>query len=432
MNSPTHRAAVDAEGNIILPGAGNRVSEKTVFIEEEGDMKEGVWYESAPEPSFAWDTTGEEEIETEVVMTEEIIEDEVAADEAAALGARVLETTNEVWNTVRTNVYRVTNDTVHEGMRQYRASVEDAGIAGVEAVQSTTSAIRRTWSFLTQPVWVPGRNKKPVQHGRGVLFLLDTVRFGGTFATLFSVLFVGLNYQSFWAIAESYVDPLAQVTGIKADDSGLDDDVADKLKKIPSLAVAGQTDGGMIDFLPLVGPPDNRLIIPKLNLNVPIVIPPTDALIAEDWKKLEEEIQAGLQDGVVHYPGTARPGQAGNFFVTGHSSYFPWAPGAYKSVFARLHELNVGDEYWVFYNGDKHRYVIQEEKEIKPSDVTVLDQPVGKRIGTLMTCTPVGTTLRRLILVSQEVDAVTGLALDVGERTHEEALPQMKLDLLPI
>lgn len=431
-SNPLHyRAALDAEGNIILPGVAAQEVKAVVQIEDEDGvytMEEGVWYtpatEAAPVTAFAWDTTDEEEDMPVVAMEEEV--EEIIAEEFF----EEKEVPSYMWATVREKMYRVTNEAVTESVKQYKTSIEDGTRVSAQAANTIGTAFKRTWSFLTQPVWVPGKRSEPVQHSRGVLFMLDTIRFGGTFAALFMVLFVSLNYQSFWAIAQSYVDPLAQVTGISSP-GDLDRNVAEKLKRIPALAVAGQSDGSMLDFLPPVGPPDNRIMIPKLNLNVPIVVPPNDALISEDWKKLEEEIQESLQDGVVHYPGTARPGQAGNFFVTGHSSYFPWAPGQYKSVFARLHELKAGDEYWVFYNGDRYRYIIQEKKEIKPADVSVLDQPVGKRIGTLMTCTPVGTTLRRLIIVAQEVDPVTGLALNVGEH-HREEMPQMKMDMLPI
>jgi LPXTG-site transpeptidase (sortase) family protein len=443
MSSLPHKAQVDSQGNIILPGSlkpVQREPEVRITREEEVQpMEEGVWYAPQAEPAsaFSWDTSVNDS-EPAVTFQEEFIEEELPEEEAvrtierAAPSLIIRETTEQVWSAMREEVTRVTSNVIDEGARQYRASLEDGTRVGAESVKTFSSAATNLWSFLKQPVWVPGKKSKPVQHSRGVLFMLDTVRFGGTFAGLFTMLFVGLNYQSFWSIAQSYVDPLAQVTGVKTAGSELDKSVADKLKKIPSLAVAGESQGSLIDYLPSVGPPDNRLIIPKLNLNVPIVIPPNTALMREDWKALEEDIQKSLQDGVVHYPGTAKPGQAGNFFVTGHSSYFPWDPGQYKSVFARLHNLNVGDEYWVFYNGDRHRYVIQSEKEIKPSDVTVLDQPSGKRISTLMTCTPVGTTLRRLILIAQEVDPITGLALEVGQHAKEQANPNLKMEALPI
>lgn len=422
MDSLNHKASVDSDGNIVLPGAQTH--------REETGMEEGVWYTPRFSVESGTVTEGIAEMPAVFGVNQKIIERVTDVPDPAPLWT-VEETTTVVKTNVREQLFSVTHDVVHESVRQFAASAEGGKKFGNDAMKSFRSGFKHAWSFLKQPVWVPGRRNIPKQHSRGVLFVLDTMRFGGTFASLFGLLFVSLNYQSFWAIAQSYVDPLAQVTGVGSSQDSLGKDVAEKLKRIPSLATAGQEDGSLLDFLPPVGPPDDRLIIPKLNINVPIVVPPNAALMQEDWKRLEEDIQAGLQNGVVHYPGTARPGQAGNFFVTGHSSYFPWDPGQYKSVFARLHDLNVGDEYWVFYNGDRYRYVIQEEKEIKPSDVSVLDQPVNKRMSTLMTCTPVGTTLRRLIITAQEVDPVTGLALDVGEHRNEE-LPKMKMEALPI
>ncbi|PIR52202.1 hypothetical protein COU77_01640 [Candidatus Peregrinibacteria bacterium CG10_big_fil_rev_8_21_14_0_10_49_16] len=240
---------------------------------------------------------------------------------------------------------------------------------------------------------------------------------------LFSILFIALNYHSFLQLSSNYLDPLR---ALRHDDA-FASDITDLLTR--SQKPTSELD--LLALLPSVGPPYNRLIIPKLNLNVPIAIPPSDALLAEDWEKLEMDIQKSLEDGVVHYPGTARPGQAGNFFVTGHSSYYPWAPGDYKSVFAKLQLLNEGDEYWVYYNGDRFRYKIFEKQEVKPSNVSVLDQPLAKRISTLMTCTPTGTTLRRLILTAQELDPETGTPMRVGERTKRD-LPTIKPAALPI
>lgn len=275
------------------------------------------------------------------------------------------------------------------------------------------------------------KNKEPKQYSRGTLFLLDTVRFGGTFAVIFVALFVSLNYESFWQIASSNLNPIERARQQSNLASEVDSALRTKLLKSPTLATAGSMNGELLSYLPDVGPPENRVIIPTLNLNVPLVTPAFDALLREDWGAVEEDIQDALQFGVVHYPGTARPGQAGNFFVTGHSSYYPWAPGKFKTVFARLHELDIGDEFWVYYGGDKHRYLITEKKEVKPSNVTVLDQPTTKRTATLMTCTPVGTTLRRLIVKAQEVDINTGIALKPGQK-ESRPVSSPKVEMLPI
>lgn len=263
------------------------------------------------------------------------------------------------------------------------------------------------------------------------LFLIDTIRFGGTFAGIFLVLFVAINYQSFLQIAKAEL--------ALTDDLKTQQELEQFVTGTPAVTGAAtygddHTSGiDLLSSLPQVGPFEDRLIIPKLGENVPIVRPSMDALMKEDWKKFEDDIQTALRDGVVHYPGSARPGQPGNFFVTGHSSYYPWDDGKYKDVFARLKDLAPGDTYSVYYGGDRHTYRITGKKEVKPSDVSVLDQPTNKRIATLMTCTPLGTTLRRLIITAEEIDPTTGEALGVGERSAEEqVIPTARLESLPI
>jgi LPXTG-site transpeptidase (sortase) family protein len=335
------------------------------------------------------------------------------------------------WKEIRSRIAALGTHVTLEGGQQWKSSREDSEKALMRACGACRTSAKALWAFLLQPVWVPGRKSIPKRYTRGTLFLVDTLRFGTTFAAIFGVLFLTLNYQSFLSIMTANINPLAGVLQASKVQNALDDTLREKLQRSPALAVAGN-DIGMLELLPPVGPPDNRLIIPSLNLNVPIVIPPVDALLNEEWGTLEGDIQQALVKGVVHYPGTARPGQAGNFFITGHSSYYPWAEGQYKSVFARLHTLHVGDEYWVFYGGDRHRYRILDIKEVRPSDVSVLDQPLDKRLSTLMTCTPVGTTLRRLIVTAAEIDPISAEPLAVGEHEHRPEHPKVKVEMLPI
>ncbi|MGL5831434.1 MAG: sortase, partial [Candidatus Altimarinota bacterium] len=104
----------------------------------------------------------------------------------------------------------------------------------------------------------------------------------------------------------------------------------------------------------------------------------------------------------VHYPGTAYPGDNGNVVITGHSSYFPWDPGRFKDVFALLHQVSVGDEVVVYQDQKKYKYVVYEKKVVSPSQVEVLTQDGSDRL-TLITCTPVGTDLNRLIVLAKPV-----------------------------
>jgi len=407
MNQDSARAEYDSEGNIILHpenrSSGGKCAQK------------GEWsWEKKESP---WEII---ETEKEAEKPEKQINDiPKRRHEKAA--------PTELKNTIKSSA----GNFASEGMRQFKSSWKDAGTALGNAKSLSKKTARAFGIFLLQPVFIPGRNKKVKKYSRITLFLLDSARFGSTFAAIFTALFIALNYQSFWSIAKTRINPVAYVRNVQALTATVDSALKDKLSKIPSLAAAGGKEGSLLAFLPNVGPPENRLIIPKLGLNVPLVTPSYDALLREDWAQVEKDIQDALQMGVVHYPGTAKPGQTGNFFVTGHSSYYPWAPGKYKTVFARLQELEIGDEYWVYYGGDKFRYVIRSKKEVKPSDVTVLDQPLDRRISTLMTCVPVGTTLRRLIIVAEEVDPETGIPLGIGERPSDQ-IPISRPELLPI
>lgn len=152
-----------------------------------------------------------------------------------------------------------------------------------------------------------------------------------------------------------------------------------------------------LDIIPL----DTRLVIPKLGINVPIISMPLSSLNVTRWSEFETIIQGELKRWVVQYPWTASPGQIWNVFITGHSSYYPWDDWRYKDVFARLSLLSPGDEYFVFYRQEKYKYRVFEKKEVQPSNIDILNQPDDKRISTLMTCTPLGTNLRRLVILSE-------------------------------
>ncbi len=357
--------------------------------------------------STEWEVTDADELVKETRKTENVSER--------------CEQVVSVLKSVRGSLIGTTKSIMDEGKSQYVHSYKGFRFHISDIKKVFANGAGGIWGFLAQPVWVMQKNKPAKEYSRGSLFALDVVRFGGTFATIFVALFVSLNYQSFFQIISPYLDPVERVSSLHGNVSEVDNALREKLLKSPMLAVAGREEGDLLSYLPTVGPPENRVIVPRIGLNIPLVTPSYSSLLKEDWEGVEEDIQAALRYGVVHYPGTARPGQAGNFFVTGHSSYYPWADGKFKTVFARLHELNVGDEYWVYYGGDKHRYVISGKKEVKPSNVDVLDQPNNRRTATLMTCTPVGTTLRRLIITAQEVDPTTGIALQVGEREMRTA-----------
>lgn len=139
---------------------------------------------------------------------------------------------------------------------------------------------------------------------------------------------------------------------------------------------------------------ENVIIIPKINVNAPIVFP--DSL-------KEDVVLASLQNGVAHYAGTANPGENGNAVFFGHSSNDWWEPGSYKFVFVLLEKLVPGDTFEIHYNSHRYDYVVTGTKTVMPTDISVLTQTPDPT-ATLITCTPPGTSWKRFIVNAKQVD----------------------------
>lgn len=144
--------------------------------------------------------------------------------------------------------------------------------------------------------------------------------------------------------------------------------------------------------------PDPKIIIPKINVDAPVVY---------DVPSLEERIvQRKLKDGVVHYPipgASSVPGQTGNTVILGHSSNDVFDDGGYKFVFVQLDKLNVGDTFYLNYQSTRYTYSVTEKKIIDPSQVGELVINNGKPLATLVTCTPPGTALKRLVVIAEQI-----------------------------
>lgn len=106
-----------------------------------------------------------------------------------------------------------------------------------------------------------------------------------------------------------------------------------------------------------------------------------------------------LKQSLIHYAGTAFPGNLGNAVIFGHSvlpQFFN--PQNYLTIFSTLHKLKAGDTMEVAADGATFTYKIMEMYETSPDDLSPLAQAYNDRYLTLITCTPPGTYLRRLII----------------------------------
>lgn len=214
---------------------------------------------------------------------------------------------------------------------------------------------------------------------------------------VFGIFFLMLNWPAYSKIFQVKFDKVRGVSQTNVMQEFVAPKPAPK-QKLLKVNKNPEVEKKNIPYLALsVAPPDTRLIIPRINKNIPIIQVSDNALLKRDFDSLEANIQKGLEDGVINYPGTSKPGEHGNIVITGHSSYFPWKPGRFKDVFAILEEIKEDDRIVMFHKQKKYIYEVFKIEKVSPRNVEPL-KPTQEDTLTLITCVPVGTDLSRLIV----------------------------------
>ncbi|MEO8065740.1 MAG: class E sortase [Candidatus Doudnabacteria bacterium] len=139
-----------------------------------------------------------------------------------------------------------------------------------------------------------------------------------------------------------------------------------------------------------------RLSIPRLNLTVPLI-----------WSQDPAEFEADLTKGVIHYPGTALPGEVGTIYVSGHSSDYIWKRDPMQSIFAKINYLKPGDDVFVdVYSVDgkvyNYRYQVTGNNIYKPDDQAQFVSG-STNLLNLSTCWPIGTSTNRIVVSAVQV-----------------------------
>ena len=133
-----------------------------------------------------------------------------------------------------------------------------------------------------------------------------------------------------------------------------------------------------VPALPQPGGPIGRMWIPRLGLN---------------WVLVEGVSDAALAAGPGHYPGSAMPGQRGNFAVAGHREVGLWAD---------LDQVKAGDRVIVQTRAKWFTYRVTATRVVAPTDLAeVAAVPPGMSAGrllTLTTCWPRLGNSKRLIV----------------------------------
>jgi len=150
---------------------------------------------------------------------------------------------------------------------------------------------------------------------------------------------------------------------------------------------------------------DSKIIIPKINVEVPVVF---------DVETTEESaVQDGLERGVVQYATTSKPGEQGGGAIFGHSSNNLLNRGQYKFAFVLLSRLEKDDTFYIEKDGIRYVYKIFDTKIVPPTDISVLNSIPGKTSTmALITCDPPGTTINRLVVWGEQIspDPIANIA----------------------
>lgn len=127
-------------------------------------------------------------------------------------------------------------------------------------------------------------------------------------------------------------------------------------------------------------PGGNRLVIPRIGVNVPI-------LEGSDERVLD-------RGGVWHIPNTGTPDAPGNVVLSGHR--WKYLPPSSLTLYL-LDKVQDGDAILVTWNGKLYTYKVRGREVVTPDRTDILTATSNPQL-TIFTCTPLYSTSHRLVL----------------------------------
>lgn len=207
------------------------------------------------------------------------------------------------------------------------------------------------------------------------------------------LVFVFLQYNSIiFAYIEAYVSP----------------------SSVNPSSIIAQPNGSIV-----VGP-EPKIFIPKIRVDAAVVYDTTPDHVSQ---------MKAMEKGVAWFGiagANSKPGQIGNTVLSGHSSNDWLESGENKFVFARLEQLQLGDMIYVHYNTTRYSYTITKREIVKPTEINKLVYETDRPVLTLITCTPLGTSEKRLLITADQVSpdpAVASAAPDSADAPKTNDIP---------
>ena len=140
----------------------------------------------------------------------------------------------------------------------------------------------------------------------------------------------------------------------------------------------GQLSQGQDDTNLSAPPKDNRLVVPDINLDEPIIEGSNLSVIGGG--------------GTWRLPHTSDPAAGGNTVIVGHR----WSYSE-PATFYHLDKISIGERFAIWWQQKEYVYEVFDTRIVPPTDLSV-EGPSAEPIATLYTCTPIWTASNRLII----------------------------------
>jgi LPXTG-site transpeptidase (sortase) family protein len=158
------------------------------------------------------------------------------------------------------------------------------------------------------------------------------------------------------------------------------------------------------DLRPPASSPPTRLVIPKIDLDIPVVPVGTKTIKEGGSSKL---VWGDVPNAGAFHESSAYPGHPGNTVINGHRDIL-------GSVFLHLNRVDVGDEIILYVADVAYRYDVAEtlvlpemfaSAEQRAKNLQYIGYIPEERL-TLVTCTPVGLATHRLLVIARPSEPI--------------------------
>ncbi len=149
-------------------------------------------------------------------------------------------------------------------------------------------------------------------------------------------------------------------------------------------------------------PPENRLVIPKIGLDIPLI----DSQFKNEVDFTNGNFDTELAKWAVKYPTTPDPWTNWNSLIFGHTSQERWKNNYYSTVFVHITKLEVGDIFEIIWEWKLYQYEVTEKQIVYPSAVNEIYSQFHNEyedIITLMWCYPIGSSSKRILVMAKRI-----------------------------